>query len=133
MQNDRTIHDPKLQEALSAVHETMSKYDLAGSVMLVAEDEVAFTLKLDATWSAVRADPSLPHGLRIVAKSAEDGPDVANARIAGALHTICQLSDFGEMTTAWMTDLKDVLRKAGVEFDHTKFGGQPMPRLGPKG
>jgi hypothetical protein len=97
--------------------------------MLVAPQEAAFFYAMTAPWSAIRPDSTLPLGFRIRAKSAEDGPEVTHARIEGAAHIICQLSDFGEQTTAWMEDLKLMLRRAGIEFDHTPFGGRALQHL----
>ncbi len=129
MHNDRPINDPNLQRALNSIRATMAKYDLAGAVMLVSPDEAAYTYKVDATWSACQADPSLPLGFRIRAISEVDGKEVAFNRIEGAAHTICQLSDFGAQTMDWMEQLKAMLRRYGIEFDHTPFGGQPLPSI----
>lgn len=130
MMNDRPIEDPRLQKALDEVKQTMARYGFAGACMLVSPTEVAFTYKMWAAWSALRADPSTPLGFRLRAKSAEDGKKVTHERVEAALHTICQLSDFGEQTTAWMEDLKLMARRAGIEFDHTPFGGKPLPHIG---
>lgn len=130
MMNDRPIEDPNLQAALDEVKAVMVRHGLAGACMLVAPEEAAFGYKLDAPWSALRPDPATPLGLRFRAKSAEEGDVVTRARVEAAMHTICQLSDFGEQTTAWMEDLKLMLRRAGIEFTHTPFGGKPIPHLG---
>ncbi len=132
MNNDRPINDPNLQEALDAIRTTMEMYDLAGTVMLVAPLEAAFTYKMDATWSACRAAPGTPMGFRLLALPAVDGHEVTHKRLEGAVHTICQISDFGYQTQSWMTDLKNMLRASGLEFDHTPFGGLPLPHLGPQ-
>lgn len=129
MINDRPIDDPNLQAELDEVKEIMRRRGLAGACMLVSENEAAFTYGMHAPWSALRPDPSLPLGFRFTAKSAVDGKEVAHKRAEGALHTICQLSDFGEQTTAWMEDLKLMLRRAGLDFDHTPFGGKPLPHV----
>jgi hypothetical protein len=55
---------------------------------------------------------------------------VTERRVEGALHTICQLSDFGQQTFKWMEQLKDMLRTAGIKFDHVSFGGQQLPDIG---
>jgi hypothetical protein len=130
MMNDRPIDDPKLQRALNEVKQVMARYGLAGACMLVSENEAAFTYGMHAPWSAIRYDASTPLGFRFLAKSAEDGKEATRRRVEGAMHTICQICDFGYQTAGWMDDLKDVLRKAGVDFDHTPFGGKPLPRLG---
>jgi hypothetical protein len=134
VKNDRPIDNPDLQRALNAIQGIMRRYDLAGAVMLVAPEEVAFAYKMDATWSAIRPEPGSPLGFRIRAKSAEDGATVTRQRVEGAAHTICQLSDFGAQTMGWMEQLKAMLRSAGIEFDHTPFGGKPLPSIvaGPK-
>jgi hypothetical protein len=129
MMNDRPIEDPKLQRALDEVRQVMARYGLAGAVMLVSSEEAAFTYKMHAPWSALRYDAETPLGWRFRAKTAEDGKEETNRRVEGAMHTICQLSDFGEQTTAWMEDLKLMLRRAGIEFDHTPFGGRPLQHL----
>ena len=129
MINDRPVDDPKLQVALDAIRAIMEHYDFPGAVMLVAPEEAAFSYKMDATWSALRKDRSLPLGFRFRANSAQTGKREAQRRVEGAMHTICQLSDFGEQTTAWMEDLKLMLRRAGLEFDHTPFGGKPLQHL----
>jgi hypothetical protein len=129
MQNDRPIDDPKLQKALNEVKQTMARYGLAGACMLVSESEAAFTYGMHAPWSALRYDASTPLGFRFRAISAEEGHEKAHRRVEGAMHTICQLSDFGEQTTTWMEDMKLMLRRAGIEFDHTPFGGRPLQHL----
>lgn len=129
MINDRPIDDPKLQRALDEVKQVMARYGFAGAVMLVGPEEAAFAYKMHAPWSALRFDNDTPLGFRFRAKSAEDGKEVTHARIEGAMHTICQLSDWGEQTTAWMEDLKLMLRRAGVNFTHTPFGGRPLQHL----
>lgn len=130
MINDRPIDDPNLQRALDAIRGIMRRYNLAGAVMLVSSEESAFTYKMDAPWSAIQPEPGTPLGFRIRAKSGEDGRALTQARLEGALHTICQLSDFGEQTTAWMEDLKILLRRAGIDFEHTPFNGQPLGHIG---
>lgn len=129
MHNDRPINDPNLQRALNAIRATMAKHDLAGAVMLVSPNEAAYTYKPDATWSAMQHDPTTPLGFRIRAISAVHGKEEAAQRLEGALHTICQLSDFGAQTMDWMEQLKSLLRQAGLEFDHTPFGGRPLPSI----
>lgn len=130
MINDRPVNDPKLQSALNEIRAVMERYDFPGAVMLVAPEEAVFAYKMDATWSALRKDRSTPLGFRLRAISAEIGKREAEQRVEGAMHTICQLSDFGEQTTAWMEDIKLMARRAGIEFDHTPFGGKPLPHLG---
>jgi hypothetical protein len=129
MINDRPIQNPRLQKALNEVNQVMARYGFAGAAMLVSEDEAAFTYHMHAHWSALRYDPTVPLLFRFRASSAEEGKEAAHKRIEAAVHTICQLSDFGEQTTAWMEDLKLMLRRAGIEFDHTPFGGKRLPHL----
>lgn len=130
MINDRPIDDPKLQAALDEVRAVMERYDFPGAVMLVGEEEAAFSYKMDATWSALRKDRSLPLGFRFRAKSAETGKRETERRVVGGVHTICQLSDFGSQTMDWMEQLKASLRAAGVDFEHVPFNGRPLPSLG---
>lgn len=129
MINERPIDDPKLQRALNEVKQIMAKYGLAGACMLVSSQEAAFTYGMHAPWSALRPDPIAPLGFRLRANSTEDGAQLTHKRMEGALHTICQLSDFGEQTTAWMEDIKLMARRAGVDFDHTPFAGRPLSHL----
>ena len=133
MMNDRPIENPRLQKALNEVKQVMARYGFAGACMLVSENEAAFTYGMHAPWSALRFDPDTPLGFRFRARSAEDGAAATHKRVEGAVHTICQLSDFGEQTTAWMEDMKLMLRQAGIDFDHTPFGGKPLPHLGQEG
>lgn len=130
MQNDRPIEDPNLQRALDEVKAIMHRHGLAGACMLVSEQEAAFTYGLHAPWSAWTADPTLPLGFRFRANSTKDGKEVTHRRVEAGVHTICQLSDFGEQTTAWMEDMKLMLRRAGIEFDHQPFNGNPLPHVG---
>ena len=129
MINDRPGDDPNLQAALDEIRGVMERYDFPGAVMLVAEDEAAYAYKMDAAWSALRKDRAAPLGFRLRAVSAEIGKREAQRRVEGAMHTICQLSDFGEMTTAWMEDLKLMARRAGIDFEHTPFNGEPLPHV----
>jgi hypothetical protein len=129
MMNDRPIDNPTLQKALDEVKQTMRRYGFAGCVMLVSPTEAAYGYSMHAPWSAIRYDGTTPLGFRFRAQSQVDGEEVAHRRIEGAMHTICQLSDFGEQTTMWMEDLKLMLRRAGIEFDHTPFGGRVLEHL----
>ena len=129
MQNDRPIQDRNLREGLREVHKVLRRRGLAGAVMLVAEDETAYTYAMHAPWSAIQPDEASPLGFRIRAKSAEDGRERTRARVLAAVHTICQIADFGEQTVGWMEDLKLALRRAGIDFEHRPFGGKPLPRL----
>jgi hypothetical protein len=129
--NDRPVDDPKLQAALNEIRAVMERCDFPGAVMLVSSEEAVFSYKMDAAWLALRKDRSLPLGFRFRAKESETGRRETERRVEGAMHTICQLSDFGEQTTAWMEDLKLMLRRAGIDFDHTPFGGRPLQHLEP--
>lgn len=128
--NDRPVDDPKLQVALNEVRAVMERYDFPGAVMLVNEREAVFAYKMDATWSALRKDNATPLGFRLRVVTAEIGRREAERRTTGAMHTICQLSDFGAQTMDWMEQLKSMARKAGIDFEHTPFGGRPLPSLG---
>jgi hypothetical protein len=129
MKNDRPIDDPALQKALDECLRVMRRYGFAGAVMLVAPKEAAWTYKMDAAWSALRMDAFTPLGFRFRANSAADGAMTTHERVEAAMHTICQLSDFGSQTMDWMEQLKAMLREAGIDFDHTPHGGQPLPPL----
>ena len=129
MQNDRPIEDANLQAGLDEIKEIMLRRGLAGAAMLMSEDEAAFTYGMHAPWSALRPDPTLPLGFRFRAQSKVDGKEETQRRVLAAMHTICQLCDFGYQTAQWMDDLKDMLRKAGVDFEHTPYNGQPLPHL----
>ncbi len=129
MINDRPVNDPKLQAALNEIRSVMERYDFPGAVMLINEDEAAFAYKMDATWSALRKDRSTPMGFRFRAVERETGRNETERRVLGGMHTICQLSDFGSQTMDWMEQLKAMLRKAGVDFEHTPFNGRPPPSL----
>ncbi len=129
MINDRPVNDPKLQAALNEIRAVMERHDFPGAVMLINEDEAVFSYKMDATWSALRKDRSTPLGFRFRAISAETGKNETERRVVGGMHTICQLSDFGAQTMDWMEQLKAMLRKAGIDFEHTPFNGRSPPPL----
>lgn len=129
MKNDRPIEDHKLQRALDEVKGIMARYGLAGACMLVSPQEAAYTYKLHAPWSAWRYEPSTPLGFRLRANEAEEGKATTLRRLDGAVHTVCQLSDFGSQTMDWMEQLKALMREAGLEFDHTPFNGKPLPGI----
>jgi hypothetical protein len=129
MMNDRPIKDPNLQAGLDEIKEIMLRRGLAGCAMLVAPEEAAFTYGMTAPWSALRPDLTLPLGFRFRANTAETGKEETERRVEGAMHTICQLCDFGYMTAAHMEDLMKMLRNAGIDFEHTPYGGKPLPRL----
>jgi hypothetical protein len=129
MINDRPIDDPKLQRALNQIQQIMERHGLAGACMLVSAHEAAFTYKLHAPWSAARRDGNTSLGFRIRANSSEDGKERTERRVEGCVHTLCQLSDFGQQTVMWMEDLKLMLRQSGIDFDHTPFGGKPLEHL----
>lgn len=97
--------------------------------MLVAEEEAAFSYKLHARWSAFRRDDATPLGWRLRIKEAEINKREAKRRAEGAAHTACQLSDFGAATMDWCEQIKFLLRKAGIDFDHVPFNGRPLPSI----
>lgn len=129
MINDRPVENPQLQKALNEIQQVLSRYGFAGTAMVVSDTEAAWLFKMHAPWSAIRYDPETPLGFRIRAKSAVDGKELAQAWVEGAMHTICQISDYGEMTVVWMAQLKLHMRNAGVQFEHTPFGGEPIPSI----
>ena len=130
MMNDRPIEDQNLQDGLDEIKMIMLCRGLAGCAMLVAPEEAAFTYGMHAPWSALIPDPDAPLGFRFRAVSKETGKEETKRRVEGAMHTICTLCDFGYQTAQWMDDLKDMLRRAGVDFEHTPRGGQPLFRIG---
>ena len=124
--NDRPIDDPRLQQALDECKAVFARYGMAGAAMVISENEAAFVYAMHAPWSAIRFDPDSPLGWRFTAHG--KSPQV-RARVEGALHTICMLGDFGEQTMEWMRQLASSLRDRGIDFDHTSFGGKPLPPL----
>jgi hypothetical protein len=130
MYNDRPIQDPRLQAALNEVQEVYRRYDLAGAVMLVSEDEAAFAYPLYTTWNMVVEDETIPLGFRFRVKQAEQGQELAAALALGTGHMLHQLKDFGAQTQLWMGDLLRLLKQAGVSFTHVPFNGRKLPRLG---
>ena len=129
MQNDRPLHDPRTQEALSMILLIMQDYDLAGAVCLVNEHEMGFGYQLLTTFNAVVEDPTLPLGFRFRLKTAELGEERAHQLALGTGHMLHQLKDFGAQTDLWMTDLLAILAQAGVTFERLPFGGRTLPRL----
>jgi len=127
--NDRPIEGARLQKALDECKAVFARYGMAGAVSMISEDEAAFFYAMHAPWSGIRFDPSTPLGWRIRIKQDEIGRAEAERRATGAAHTICQLADFGAMTMDWMEQAKLMLRQAGLDFDHTPFGGKPLPPL----
>ncbi len=127
--NDRPVNNPRLQRALEDVKAVFARYGFAGCAMVIDPQEAAFVYAMHAPWSALRFDPDSPLGWRFSARSQRDGAALTYGRVEAAMHTICQLSDFGDQTTMWMEDMKLMLRRAGIEFEHTKFGGRPPPHL----
>lgn len=71
----------------------------------------------------------MPLGFRFRANSTEDGRELTRERIEGGVHTVCQLADFGSQTMDWMEQLKSMLRRGGIDFDHRPFNGHPVPPL----
>lgn len=131
MINDRPVNDPKLQACLNEIRSVMERYDFPGAVMLINEEEAVFSYKMDARWSALRKDRATPLGFRLRVKESEIGRRESERRVTGAMHTMCQLSDFGSQTMDWMEQLKSMARGAGIDFEHTPFNGRPLPSIGP--
>ncbi len=129
MKNDRPVENPELQSALDEVKEVFARHGFAGAVMMVAPQESAFFYAMHAPWSAIQPDNTTNLGFRIRAIAAEHGPKLAHRRIEGAMHTICSLHDFGSQTVMWMTDLENTMRRSGIDFEHTPFGGKRPERL----
>ena len=128
--NNRPIDNSRLQKALDECKQVFARYGFAGTCMIVSPVEASFFYAMHAPWSAFRYDPETPLGWRLRAISAEDGKAKTKARIEGAVHTVCQLADFGAQTMDWMEQVKLMIRNAGIDFDHTPFGGQPLPSIG---
>ena len=129
MFNDRPIDDGNLQAGLDEVKAIMKRRGLAGACMLVAPNEAAHTYGMHAPWSAIQPDVMTPLGFRIKASKEADGIEGRHAKLEGAAHTICQLSDFGAQTMDWMEQLKAILRQTGLEIEHTPFGGRPLSSI----
>lgn len=106
-----------------------ARYGFAGAAMVVGPSEAAFVYAMHAPWSAIRYDAGAPLGWRLRAVEKEEGRAKTEARIEAAVHTVCQLSDFGFQTQEWMEQVKAMIRRAGIDFTHTSFGGQPLPPL----
>lgn len=130
--NNRSVEDDRLQRALDECKRVFAKYGFAGCAMVISPEEAAFFYAMHAPWSAIRYDPDTPLGWRIRASLAEDGREGRHARLEGAAHTVCQLSDFGSQTQDWMEQIKAMLRETGLEIEHSPFGGQPLPSIHPK-
>ena len=123
--NNRPVDDPRLQKALDECKQVFARYGFAGCAMVVGPQEAAFFYAMHAPWSAIRYDPTTPLGWRLRAISAEEGKAKSHERVEGAVHTVCQLADFGAQTMDWMEQVKALIRRAGIEFDHVPFNGQP--------
>ena len=132
MFNDRPINDPNLQAGLDEVKQVMIKRGLAGACILVAPNESAYTYGMHAPWSAIQPDTEAPLKFRIRTSVAEHGEEGRHSRLEGAAHTVCTLCDFGYQTASHMEDLIKILRSAGLEFEHTPYGGNPLPHIGTK-
>jgi hypothetical protein len=128
--NDRPIDDERLQKALDEVKMVFARYGFAGAAMVISPDEAAYFYAMHAPWSAIRYDPDSPLGWRLRAVSGgSESKEVLKAKVEGAVHTICQLADWGSQTMDWMEQVKSLVRDAGIDFDHVPFGGQPLPSI----
>ena len=128
--NDRPVESPRLQKALDEIKQVYARYGLAGCAMVINPDEAAFFYAMHAPWSAIRYDAAAPLGWRLRAISKEDGKAKTEQRVEAAVHTVCQLSDFGAQTMDWMEQIKAGIRSHGIDFEHTPFNGRPLPSLG---
>ena len=130
MQNDRPLTNPHMAECRQAMSDLLAYYDLAGAFCLIDGQEWGYAYHLPATWNAVVRDSSVqPLGFRILAKSADIGHGRAHELLTGTAHMLCSLKDFARQTQVWMNDLLGMLRRAGIEIEHTPFGGERLPRL----
>jgi hypothetical protein len=127
--NNRPVEDPRLQKALDECKAVFRRYGFAGAAMVIGPNEAAFFYAMHAPWSAIRYDPETPLGWRLRAIIAEDGAAKTHERVENAVHTVCQLADFGSQTMDWMEQVKALIRRAGIEFDHVPFNGQPLPSI----
>ena len=116
----------------TTVKRVFARYGFAGAAMIISPQEAAFFYAMHAPWSAIRYDPDTPLGWRLRAKSAEDGRELTRERVEGAVHTVCQLEDFGAAMMDWMSQIKAMLRQNGIDFDHTPFGGAEPGRITPQ-
>ena len=129
MQNDRPLNNPHMEHCRQEMLLLMERYDLAGAVCLIDDQEMGFAYVLPASWNAFIEDHTPPLGFRIRAKSQDLGHDRAQQLMEGTGQVIAGLKDFGVQTQAWMQDLLRLLRKAGVQVSHRPFGGKRLPRL----
>jgi len=128
--NNRPVQGARLQKALDDIKKVYARYGFAGAAMVISPEEAAFFYAMHAPWSAIRFDPDSPLGWRFRAVSGgSESRAELEAKVEGAMHTICQLADFGFQTQEWMEQMKALLRKAGIDFEHTPFGGRPLPPL----
>lgn len=127
--NNRPVDDPKLQRALDEVKAVFARYGFAGAAMVISPEEAAFFYAMHAPWSAIRYDPDTPLGWRLRAVSSDEGHAAASVRVEGAVHTVCTLADFGAQTMYWCEEIMVMIREAGIDFEHTSFGGEPLPHI----
>ena len=129
MYNIRPLDDQRTEEARQRIAAIYREYDLAGAFMIINPNEAGFLYSLPTTWSAFQDDHAGPLGIRIKAKSSEIGHDRSHALLEGAAHTLCQLVDFGLQTTKWCSDLLSLMRRQGLEIEHTPWNGAELPTI----
>ena len=129
MQNDRPLNNPHMERCRQEMLLLLERYDLAGAVCLIDDQEMGFAYLLPASWNAFIRDETLPLGFRIRAKSQDLGHDRAQMLMEGTGQVIAGLKDFGQQTQVWMQDLLRLLRKAGIQITYRPFGGQRVPHL----
>lgn len=130
MRNERPLEDARTQEALDKIHAIYREYDLAGGFYVVNPQEMGFGYSLYTTWNAIVEDDELPLGFRIRVKTAEQGPERAQAMVEGTAWMLGAMRDFGRQCEQWGKEMMQLLRKAGVGLSYHPFGGQRLPHIG---
>jgi hypothetical protein len=130
MFNTRALKDKKTREALAKIMQIYQEYDLAGGCTVINKDEMGFAYQLPTTWSALYDDPTLPMGLRIRAKTSDEGQALARRKLEATASTFVALSDFALQTFKWAQDFLTLLRDQGFNVEYLPFGGQSIPNIG---
>lgn len=113
-------YHPKLKKAMKEIQDILSKYDIAGAIIIHAPGFTEFNLRIDPSYSCARFEGN--GNLRIKAKIKEDfnGDKTAmEQKVKDTANMLYHLSDISGRIALNLFEISDRLDK---ETDATHFG-----------
>jgi hypothetical protein len=121
---DRPIQDKRLAKTIKDVQKILNRQDYAGYIMLISPEEMAWTYKLDAPWSALYPEPKSDFGIRIRATPSQVPGDAEKLRLAA--HTFVNMLRAGNMLRQMAMSFIRVMEDHGITVEYER---EPPPNI----